>query len=41
MSQLVCRVYLPKGAPPSHEAAVSSALDKLVGSAGDDDLTNM
>jgi uncharacterized protein len=41
MSQLVCRVYLPKGAPTSHEAAVSSALDKLVGSASDDDLTNM
>ena len=27
MSQLVCRVYLPKGAPASHYSAVSSALD--------------
>ncbi|TWU23749.1 HD domain-containing protein [Bythopirellula polymerisocia] len=41
MSQLVCRVYLPKGAPASHNIAVSSALDALLGSAGDDDLTNM
>ena len=41
MSQLVCRVYLPKGAPASHNIAVSSALDTLLGSADDDDLTNM
>lgn len=41
MSQLVCRVYLPKGAPASHNIAVSSALDTLLGSASEDDLTNM
>jgi HD superfamily phosphohydrolase len=41
MSQLVCRVYLPKGAAESHYAAVSTALDKLLGSNSDDDLTNM
>jgi hypothetical protein len=41
MSQLVCRVYLPKGADESHYAAVSTALDKLLGSNSDDDLTNM
>jgi hypothetical protein len=40
-SQLVCRVYLPKGAPAEHYAAVSKALDALLGSTGDDDLTNM
>ena len=39
--QLVCRVYLPKGAPPEHAAAVAGALDALLGSAGEDDLTNM
>lgn len=41
MSQLVCRVYLPKGAPPEHYTAVSHALDVLLGSSSDDDLTNM
>jgi HD superfamily phosphohydrolase len=40
-SQLVCRVYLPKGAPAAHYAAVSKALDALLGSTSDDDLTNM
>ena len=41
VSQLACRVYLPKDAPPEHAAAVSAALDALLGSASDDDLTNM
>ena len=41
VSQLACRVYLPKDAPPEHAAAVSVALDNLLGSASDDDLTNM
>ena len=41
VSQLACRVYLPKGAPPEHAKAVAEALDALLGSAGDDDLTNM
>ena len=41
MSQLVCRVYLPKDAPPDHNLAVSAALDALLGSVGEDDLTNM
>ena len=41
VSQLVCRVYLPKGAPPEQYAAVSTALDQLLGSTGDDDVTNM
>lgn len=41
VSQLACRVYLPKDAPQQHTAAVSSALDSLLGSKGDDDLTNM
>jgi HD superfamily phosphohydrolase len=41
LSQLACRVYLPKQAPPEHAKAVSMALDALLGSAGDDDLTNM
>ena len=40
-SQLACRVYLPKGAPPEHAKAVAQALDTLLGSSGDDDLTNM
>jgi HD superfamily phosphohydrolase len=39
--QLLCRVYLPKNAPPDHFTAVGSALDKLLGSSVDDDLTNM
>jgi len=41
VSQLVCRVYLPKGAPATDQAAVSSALDALLGSRSEDDLTNM
>ena len=40
-SQLACRVYLPREAPKEHAAAVSEALDALLGSGGDDDLTNM
>ena len=41
VSQLACRVYLPKDAPAEHKKAVSIALDALLGSASDDDLTNM
>ncbi len=41
VSQLACRVYLPKDAPQEHAAAISVALDALLGSASDDDLTNM
>lgn len=41
VSQLACRIYLPKDAPAEHAAAVSVALDTLLGSASDDDLTNM
>ena len=41
VSQLACRVYLPKDAPPEHAVAISAALDALLGSASDDDLTNM
>ena len=41
VSQLICRIYLRKDAPPEHAAAVSRALDSLLGSAGQDDLTNM
>ncbi|MCH2114950.1 MAG: HD domain-containing protein [Pirellulales bacterium] len=41
LSQLVCRVYLPKDAPKAHASAVSAALDKLLGSGDEDDLTNM
>ena len=41
VSQLACRVYLPKGAPPEHAKAIAAALDSLLGSARDDDLTNM
>jgi len=41
VSQLACRVYLPKNAPLKHVAAVSAALDTLLGSTSDDDLTNM
>ncbi|MCA9258300.1 MAG: HD domain-containing protein [Planctomycetales bacterium] len=37
----MCRVYLPKSAPPEHAQAVGRALDQLVGGASDDDLTNM
>jgi hypothetical protein len=37
----MCRVYLRQGAPREHAAAVSAALDKLVGAGGEDDLTNM
>ena len=36
-----CRVYLQKGAPREHAAAVGAALDALIGGPGDDDLTNM
>ena len=41
VSQLACRVYLPKNAPEEHVAAISGALDALLGRSGEDDLTNM
>lgn len=37
----MCRVYLRNHAPPEQAAAVSAALDQLVGAGGEDDLTNM
>jgi HD superfamily phosphohydrolase len=37
----MCRVYLRKDPPREHVAAIAAALDKLVGSGGEDDLTNM
>ena len=37
----MCRVYLRKDAPAEHVAAIGAALDQLVGSGGEDDLTNM
>ena len=37
----MCRVYLRHGAPAEQAAAVSRALDALVGAGGEDDLTNM
>ncbi len=41
LNQLVCRIYLPKDAPPEHSPAVASALDSLLGGTSEDDLTNM
>ncbi len=41
LSQIACRVYLPKGAPREHAAAIAAALDALMGNSGEDDLTNM
>jgi HD superfamily phosphohydrolase len=37
----MCRVYLRNQAPREQAAAVSTALDQLIGAGGDDDLTNM
>ncbi len=37
----MCRVYLHNRPPAEHVAAVSAALDQLVGAGGEDDLTNM
>jgi hypothetical protein len=37
----MCRVYLRKDPPREHVAAIAAALDQLVGSGGEDDLTNM
>lgn len=37
----MCRVYLRRDPPRAHVAAIAAALDKLVGSGGEDDLTNM
>lgn len=36
-----CRIYLQKNHPPEHAVAVGEALDALVGSRSEDDLTNM
>ncbi len=41
VSQLACRVYLPQDAPAEHAAAISQALDTLLGGNSTDDLTNM
>jgi len=41
LSQLACRVYLPKGAPPEQHSAITAALDTLLGRGNEDDLTNM
>ena len=41
LNQLVCRIYLPKNAPPEHSTAVANALDSLLGGSSEDDLTNM
>ena len=41
VNQLVCRIYLPKRAPEEHHHAVAKALDSLLGSSREDDLTNM
>ena len=41
VSQLVCRIYLRKSAPPEQATAVAQALDTLLGSSSRDDLTNM
>jgi HD superfamily phosphohydrolase len=41
VSHRMCRVYLRKDAPQQHVAAIAAALDQLVGSGGEDDLTNM
>ncbi len=41
VSQLVCRVYLPAGAPHDHATAIAEALDALLGNTREDDLTNM
>jgi HD superfamily phosphohydrolase len=37
----MCRVYLRKDPPRAHVAAIAAAVDQLVGSGGEDDLTNM
>ena len=37
----MCRVYLPKEAPPEHAPAIGKALDELIGGRSEDDLTNM
>ena len=38
LAHRICRVYVQD---PSHSPAVAAALDALIGSGGDDDLTNM
>jgi len=41
LSQRICRVYAQKDADPAFSAAISDALDELIGPAASDDLTNM
>ena len=41
VSHRMCRVYLRKDSPQEQVAAIGAALDQLVGSGGEDDLTNM
>ena len=41
LSQRICRVYAQKDAPPAFSAAISDALDALLGPGASDDLTNM
>jgi hypothetical protein len=41
LSQRICRVYAQKDAPAAFSAAISDALDELIGPAASDDLTNM
>ena len=36
-----CRVYLPKDHTPQQAWAIGAAMDELIGSRGEDDLTNM
>ena len=41
LAHRACRIYLPKDHTPEQAAAVGAALDAIVGSRGEDDLTNM
>jgi HD superfamily phosphohydrolase len=41
VSHRMCRVYLRKDSPQEQVKAIGGALDQLVGSGGEDDLTNM
>lgn len=41
LAHRACRVYLQKNHPPEHAQAVGEALDALIGSRSEDDLTNM
>ncbi|MCA9240949.1 MAG: metal-dependent phosphohydrolase, partial [Planctomycetales bacterium] len=41
LAHRACRVYLRKDHTPQQAAAIGAALDAIVGSRGEDDLTNM